>query len=200
MKIYSYVLKYDDGFAPNPFHGYLTLVTCKPDIRKAANVGDYVIGTGSAGRGDQGNLMYIMEVTEVISMEDYGNDPRFKKKIPNMEGVDLAQSGDNIYIFSQNGEVRQRNSLHSHDDGTENERHKKKDLRGKNALISNNFIYFGENSVEIPSKFNKVIQSRRGYKILKETEFPEFSDFIAWAYNQRKNNLQFMGAPAGWKK
>ena len=32
-RIYSYVVRYDSGFAPNPFYGYCTLATCKPDIR-----------------------------------------------------------------------------------------------------------------------------------------------------------------------
>ena len=63
MKLYSYVMKYDDGFAPNTTGEYLTLATCKPNIRRVAKVGDYVIGTGSLPRGNQGNLIYIMQVT-----------------------------------------------------------------------------------------------------------------------------------------
>jgi hypothetical protein len=34
----------DTGFAPNPFHDFLTLATCKPDIRKKAQIGDWVLG------------------------------------------------------------------------------------------------------------------------------------------------------------
>lgn len=44
LKLYSYVVARDFGFAPNPFHGYCTLATCKPDIRATASVGDWVIG------------------------------------------------------------------------------------------------------------------------------------------------------------
>ncbi|SSY70238.1 hypothetical protein [Alysiella crassa] len=40
MKIISYVVKYDYGFAPNPYHGFLTLATCKPVIRSNAEIGD----------------------------------------------------------------------------------------------------------------------------------------------------------------
>ncbi len=47
MKIYSYVVRYDAGFAPNPFGEFSTLATCKPRIRKKIQVGDWVIGTGS---------------------------------------------------------------------------------------------------------------------------------------------------------
>lgn len=47
MKLYSYIVARDYGFAPNPFFGICTLATCKQKIRSAANVGDWVIGTGS---------------------------------------------------------------------------------------------------------------------------------------------------------
>ena len=47
MTIYSYVVARDYGFAPNPFYGCCTLATCKPIIRRMAQVGDWVIGTGS---------------------------------------------------------------------------------------------------------------------------------------------------------
>ena len=29
MRIYAYVVTHDNGFAPNPFHGFCTLATCK---------------------------------------------------------------------------------------------------------------------------------------------------------------------------
>ena len=40
----------DYGFAPNPFFGFCTLANCKPKIRKSANVGDWIIGTGCKTR------------------------------------------------------------------------------------------------------------------------------------------------------
>ena len=46
--IYSYVLRTDDGAAPNPLWGTCTLTICKPVIRRTAKVGDWVIGVGSA--------------------------------------------------------------------------------------------------------------------------------------------------------
>lgn len=38
--LYAYAITRDLGFAPNPFHGFCTLATCKPGIRKTAKVGD----------------------------------------------------------------------------------------------------------------------------------------------------------------
>ena len=46
-KIYSYVLRIDDGAAPNPFWGLCTLTICKPAIRRNAQIADWIIGTGS---------------------------------------------------------------------------------------------------------------------------------------------------------
>jgi Nucleotide modification associated domain 2 len=40
--VFSYVVTHDKGFAPNPYFGFLTLATCKPQIRKSARVGDWL--------------------------------------------------------------------------------------------------------------------------------------------------------------
>jgi hypothetical protein len=45
--LYSYVVRSDSGFAPNPFGEYCTLACCKPQIRKRARVGDWIVGCGS---------------------------------------------------------------------------------------------------------------------------------------------------------
>jgi Nucleotide modification associated domain 2 len=44
MRLFSYKMTNDSGFAPNPFWGRLTLATCKPEIRKAKRVGDWIAG------------------------------------------------------------------------------------------------------------------------------------------------------------
>lgn len=43
-KIYSYVLRIDNGAAPNAFGQFCTLTICKPAIRRNAEIGDWVIG------------------------------------------------------------------------------------------------------------------------------------------------------------
>ena len=47
-RLFTYVITEDGGFAPNPFHGVLTLNCCKPEIRKQAEVGDWVAGNTAA--------------------------------------------------------------------------------------------------------------------------------------------------------
>ena len=81
-KLYSYVVASDTGLAPNPFHSFCTLALCKPQVRKAAEVGDWVIGTGSKRNGRDGFLVYAMRVTEILTFNEYWRDARFLAKRP----------------------------------------------------------------------------------------------------------------------
>ncbi len=88
----GYKMPHDSGFAPNPFHGYLTLATCKPIIRRTKAVGDWVAGFASQELVNSskryqavipfGGLIYLMKVEEVMLLQDYFNDPRFESKKP----------------------------------------------------------------------------------------------------------------------
>ena len=72
--LFSYCLPYDLGSAPNPFWGRCTLAICKPCIRQTAKIGDWVVGTGSATsplRNNAISVVYAMQVTEKLSMEEY---------------------------------------------------------------------------------------------------------------------------------
>ena len=45
MKICTYTVKRDKGFAPNPFYGYCTLAACTPNHMNAKlKEGDYIVG------------------------------------------------------------------------------------------------------------------------------------------------------------
>ena len=79
-RLYSYVVRWDTGFAPNPFHGFCTLALCKPQVRNAAEVGDWIIGTGSKGNKLAGVLVYAMRVTEILTFNEYWHDDRFRSK------------------------------------------------------------------------------------------------------------------------
>ncbi len=71
MKLYSYILARDYGFSPNPFYGCCTLATCKTQIRKMAQIGDWVIGTGASTKYHfTGRLIYAMKVNEVMSFDE----------------------------------------------------------------------------------------------------------------------------------
>ena len=93
MRLYSYVVARDYGFAPNPFYGVCTLATCKPMLRRKASIGDWVVGTGSDPNGLTGHLVFAMKVTETMRFDEYFSDSRFQEKKPNLSGS-LKQASD----------------------------------------------------------------------------------------------------------
>lgn len=179
----------DFGFAPNPFDGYCTLATCKAKIRNKAEVGDWVLGTGSKENVGHCKLIYIMEVTEILTFDEYWNDERFIIKRPNMDGSIKARSGDNIY-YSDNDGWHQIDSRHSNIEG-ENTKNKDGDLKSKNVLISENFYYYGDESIEIPIDFlndpNICVAGFPGHKCKFPDEF--ISEFIKWVKSNLKKGI-----------
>ena len=105
-RAFSYVVKRDYGFAPNPFYGFLTLATCKPLIRKNAEIGDFIIGNSPSNLGSK--LVYMAKVSEIITFDEYWSNPRFLCKKPIMNGSVKKLYGDNIY-HHEGGEVEGSN-------------------------------------------------------------------------------------------
>ncbi|MCH7655569.1 MAG: hypothetical protein IIC95_06215, partial [Chloroflexi bacterium] len=103
MKLYTYVVARDYGFAPNPFFGFCTLATCKPLIRRHASIGDWVLGTGSRLHDREGHLVFAMLVTEILTFDQYWGDPRFGVKRPRLVGSVKQAYGDNIYHHGEDG-------------------------------------------------------------------------------------------------
>lgn len=143
--LYAYAITRDFGFAPNPFHGLCTLATCKPDIRKSANVGDWVMGVGgSTLRTVNRKCILLMKVTEKISFQDYWDDDRFSVKKPLRNGSRVRMLGDNIYHKDESGKWIQEDSHHSNPDGTPNPINLDRDTgRSDQVLISNLFFISG---------------------------------------------------------
>lgn len=165
-RIYSYVVRYDSGFAPNPFFGYCTLATCKPPIRKSASPGDWVVGSGSAAKkvGRGGCLVYAMKVSETLTFEEYNSDPRFLAKKPYRNGSRKQSCGDNIYFKAPPHRVwSQRDSFHSRSDGSINPDHVARDTKINRVLISDEFVYFGGEGPEFPND----LQDKAGRPLCK---------------------------------
>jgi Nucleotide modification associated domain 2 len=179
MKLYSYVVRYDSGFAPNPFYGWCTLATCKGPIRKEARVGDWVVGTGSGDkkvrRGK--NLVYIMRVTDVMTFEEYNADTRFESKKPYRIGSRKQSCGDNIYFRNAlNTQWYQRDSFHTNADGSRNANHVKRDTKVNRVLASNEFVYFGGIGPRIPSTLvapdgSSLCKKGPGYRLFDDPAF-----------------------------
>ena len=142
MRVFSYIVATDAGFAPNPFGGLCTLATCKPKIRKYAMIGDWIVGLSSKGEGNK--FIYAMKVTEVMEYPEYYKDKRFQSKIPDCNHKDYKHlCGDNIYEPLENNEYRQQPSFHV-------EKDKAHDLGSKRVLISDEFYYYGSKAKELP--------------------------------------------------
>jgi hypothetical protein len=164
-RIYSYVVEHDLGFAPNPFWRVCTLANCKPQIRKYANVGDLIIGTGSAEIQAASHLVYWMRVSEIISFDCYWSDPRFARKKPNMRGSNMHRYGDNIYWTGEDGTFRQLDSFHSEDDGSLSVANRERDTgTTEKVLIANEFTYYGKSALLIPEPLRFVVKKGPSHK------------------------------------
>jgi len=141
--LYIYVVRRDFGFAPNPFHGVCTLATCKPDIRRSAQIGDWVMGVGGARLKATGRCLYLMKVTEMTTFDEYWANNRFRSKRPLRNGSSVMMVGDNIYHRNGVGAWIQEDSHHSNPDGSPNMKNLRTDTRSPNVLISTHFYYFG---------------------------------------------------------
>ncbi len=195
MNCFSYVLARDYGFAPNPFGPYCTLATCKPRIRKSAEIGDWVIGTGSVRYHGAEKLVFAMKVSEKVTFGEYWEDPRFLYKGPVMNGSLKQMYGDNIY-FQDEGQWHQADSHHSNADGTANIHNLNRDTGSPFVLISDYFFYFGENAVPIPRSILEkdgecICKKGPGYRCNFTGVF--VSRFIDWLEKEHKSG--YLGDP-----
>jgi hypothetical protein len=197
-KLYSYVVLRDFGFAPNPFHGVCTLATCKPGIRAKAAVGDYILGTGTVQRFPPGQMIFAMRVTEVMSFNEYWENPRFSIKRPVLNGSRKVQYGDNIYHRNGSAWI-QEDSHHSYAGGVQNPHNLGRDTSVDRMLISDYFTYWGRVGPLVPNRFRAwgdidVVNDGRGYRCRFPNEL--VTAFIEWLEPQLGDG--FRGQPFSW--
>ncbi len=195
-KLSTYVVVNDSGAAPNPFGGVCTLAICKPDIRKNAQIGDWVIGTRSKRQDDSSNiyLIYAMKVTKIMIFEDYDEYCRTNLpiKIPNIDSPNYeGKVGDCIYDF-ENVKLTDkiipsvRVSVHCED-------HRDNDLSGKNVLLSDHFYYFGDKPQTLLEDLIDIVKYGPGHKNTisgrSEQEKELFRKFVEWINKFEKNKL-----------
>lgn len=175
-KAFSYIVARDYGFAPNPFYGVLTLATCKPIIRKTAGVGDFIIGCSNKSMGNK--LIYMAKVSEILTFDNYWNDPRYSKKKPVMNGSLKTLYGDNIYHHDSEGNWMQEDSHHTNNDGTINLYNLERDTGSTDkVLICNEFVYLGKSMISVPDEYDSCIYKCRGFC------HPDYDDAkLLWDY------------------
>lgn len=191
MKIYSYVVPRDYGFAPNPFYGVCTLATCKPKIRNTAVIGDWIMGFGAANSGAKiaGKLIFAMKVDEKLSFNEYWSKDEYQCKKPIMNGSLKQNYGDNIY-HKEKGIWLQSDSHHSLEYGLVNIDNLNKDTSTDAVLLSRKFWYFGKEAIEVPKDLLELVYRGRGHK----SPIVDESDIINWLDNLPEKG--FIGEPS----
>ena len=135
MKLYSYIVVSDNGYAPNPTGGVCTLAYCKPTLRRVAQPGDYIVGlagseyrkrVGSAGQDYP--IIYAMRVTDVIDSKELYFNERYRRH----------RSSDP----NARAQVAKTNR----------------------ALVSSDFIYWGGDGPPLPGDFSGLIKKGPGHK------------------------------------
>lgn len=168
-------------------------------IRRKANTGDWIVGTGSARKRRSGYLVFVMRVSEVLSFEQYWNDQRFLAKRPAMNGSTKVRYGDNIYHrATAKGMWVQEPSHHSLSDGKPNAANIKHDTQTDRVLVGHLFTYWGGSGPRIPAEFrgsgSKNICATRGHKNGFSEKFEQ--SFVSWY--QSLNTMGYTGEPTEW--
>jgi hypothetical protein len=114
VKLFSYVVEHDLGFAPNPHSPYCTLVHCKfsgsgkrRNIVELAKVGDWILGTGGRGKlsAGHGKIIYLMQVDEKLDFKRFLADRRFRGRCDwkdDGEGNMFALVAERYFYFGKN--------------------------------------------------------------------------------------------------
>jgi len=189
QRVFSYVVTHDSGFAPNPFHGLCTVACCKPQIRRTARTGDLIVGVSTRCE----RVVYAMTVAVITDFEEYWENPRYSATRPIMDSTAAVdRRGDNIDTHRGYGDFRQLSSRHSNRDGTEDPHHKRRDLSGVNVLISDRFVYWGDDGPPLPADL-RFLEVGRGHRCNFSHE--QVQRIVQWFENQPRG---IQSAPAEW--
>jgi hypothetical protein len=191
-ELFNYVVRYDDGSAPNPYWGTCTLVICKPAIRRKAKVGDWIVGLGSKANPTKvdygGKIVYVMKVTRKMTMRDYDKytNERLHNKIPVMPapGAKLRRDsrewrlrlGDSIYDFSREG-ITKRPGVHKQENRIT-------DMNGKYVLLSTEFVYFGDQAIDLPKSLRGILHKNQGHRSRLNAD--HVHAFLSWWKTNRR--------------
>jgi hypothetical protein len=196
LRIYTYIIDHDLGFAPNPFHGLCTLAACKPLIRKYADLGDVIVGTGSRPNNLEGHLTYWMKVSKIIDFDQYWAKSEYRHKRPSMNGSRMQRYGDNIYHREPaSGAWLQADSFHSAADGSPDPPNRARDTGTTDrVLIGQDFAYWGGEGPIIPDGLSDFVHTTQGHRCRFNQD--RIDAFVQWLGSLPRP--EFPGRPANW--
>lgn len=200
MRVFSYKLVRDFGFAPNPFDGLCTLANCKPQVRSAAKLGDIVIGCGSPALNLPEKVIFAMRVDEKLTFDEYWRDPRFSGRKPRFNGSRRHCYGDNIY-HREDGQWVQEDSHHSYDGGAVNYENLSRDTNSEAVLLGRDFVYWGGAAIPIPNELangvfgDNLYPTNRSHRSIFPAQF--VAEVERWFKSLSTRGV--LGMPASWK-
>ena len=198
--LYGYKMTHDSGFAPNPYHGVLTLATCKPLIRKCAKEGYWISGWTSNNvqgkerpyhfKDEEQKLIYLAKISKVLSFKEYWeNYPQKRPAELNSEkgcrkgcgntivtkDFEISLCGDNIYEPDAKSTLKYK----QHENPHHGEKEKERDLSGEHVLVCEEFCYFGvENAIFV--KKNDIVHR---WKKFSSDDGKKIIDYVTKNYS-----------------
>lgn len=169
-------------------------------IRKHADLNDVIIGIAGSGKRGLGRyhpqLIYWMRVDEILTFDEYWNDPRFKRKRPQIPGPKMNMVGDRTYRHERGApDWSFDTSMHfiasaPQIDGG----HVVNDTKVDRVLLTKYYTYWGRLGPKVPNHLLPLFPVRRGQKCTRDGELlAQLHDFIGLAHP-----MQLAGEPADW--
>ena len=211
MKIFTYTMVFDTGFAPAVYNMELSLACCKTILRhsilKALGSDENIYMVGLCGQQliDRNNLekellyqpVYIAKVSDAICTDEYYSDKKYK----NRPDVQYEYKNEEWYYTPNNPHHSHKNQKSSE---KLNNPQAEKDIyyiygskRCLNySIICDEYIKFGKNiPKDLPNVFDKISKiqrkSPRSYRVvsnlLDSNEMKEFVDFFNNNKDKYKN-------------
>jgi hypothetical protein len=155
MRVYTYVIRYDEGSAPNYELPLTTLAVCKPDIRRCSEEGNLIVAfSGARLSAEPHAVRWAGVIRDKMPFADYWRDIRFRVKKPLQ-----SSTPDNIYkpVGAE---------LHQVPNSTHDERSRLGDLRGRFVLVFDPVWRFGTKAPILPAEFGlRMIGARRKHRV-----------------------------------
>jgi len=164
MTLYSYVITVDDGNAPHLHSEMCSLAVCKPKIRSAATIGDWIVGTNPLRLGPH-YVVYAMQVSETASFQQYWFDYPERRPSPR------NPQGDNMYRPVGDGLKQVNNCSHGPEDQL-------RDTRTNRVLLGHRYYYFGAKAKKLPAGLRSIVKQGQGHK--SKANDSDESAFITW--------------------
>lgn len=159
-RIYRYILKHDDGYAPCVDDRLLTLATCKPMIRSTAKEGDWVAGYMPKGLGE-GLLVWFGCIDSTMFPTDYEQKFRGRK--------------DAQYRLDDVGKIERVNSQYHPDQDQQ-----RKDLNAKVLIFDPKATwYFGGRPVQPPLPLDFLKPEGQGHRVNLRRQ-NDLAEMVAW--------------------